>query len=353
MQFDLKASKETESNLRKQVVSIEASVAQNSNKKSFEDAANAAELFDDKITKYEQQISDLTKERDGFVAGLSSTRASAEDALNRLESERLAFAQQLKAEKDAVANTSATADAKMLEFQSRMNQVEAERDTLSKQLDDYRASTDAQIEELKLEHVRAIEENVAAAASAPDINVDAIVVARNRFESDLELCTHELAEAKGALKALQDERDAERSRLSLFEEPITGDLAELEPAPTAPCDVDAIEPACSTMWHSYCSIKGDMDRRVVVTSALLSELNTSEVTLSRAVPAFVHGNGSYANVTAATDAVAVRMENKVANLVKVVSSDITNAITNERKKTLFASGKTQDQVDEEIRKLFE
>ena len=346
MQADLKSSKDSEMALKKHVTKLETNVAAHAtSKRSFEEAAQKAEQFDEKIVSLESQLSSLTKERDALVLELSKTNASAEDKLKLLSSERDEFASQLKAEKDAAACTAAASESKMLELQKLMNTVESERDSLSQRLESEKAQTEARINEVKTQYEEALEKSQSQTA-----NVDAIIEARNRFQAELELSTHELAEAKQALQAMRAEREANQPDLMFFEEtlPTESDANATVGFSAASTDVFVAENDYSVHPSHGLSRGHPLDSKIASVAARFKSQGI-DVSIARAGPA---GDIHTESLTSmAMDTSAASADAKVTELVKSVSLDITSACARGRTKYLLAMDVPKEQVEKEMNEL--
>jgi archaellum component FlaC len=350
MQADLKSSKETENKLRVYAGQLETASTQKSQKLSFEEAAKQAEKFDTKLSSCEAQIAKLVRERDLLSTDLATESAKAEGALATLSAVKAELAAQIKSEKDAVASTAAGAESKIIEMQKQLSAIEHERDSLSMQLESTTKETAAQIEELDLKHKNAIEE-----IDSANSNVDAIVETRNRFQAELEISTHQLAEAKQELEALKNAHSSlVPSDMMFFEESVShADGFVTATSATKPSY--AFNSTSTTTPNAFALPRrpNKMEAKIAANAAMLAELGVGDCSfVPRAGPANNPFPSDFAAQTAvanaetgsaATEADAAT-DSKVSSLVKSVSMDITSACAHHRRIYLEAMEIPEDEI---------
>ena len=389
MQAELKTCKDLEGKLRSYVSELEAASADRSDKRSFEEAVKEAEDFDRKISGLEMQIASLSEEKMRIAVKLDG-----------YSNERCELMAQLKVEKDAASSTAAGAEARIMDAQRRLEAVEHERDTLAKDIESQRDQTDARIEEIASKHRDALErialadaavnsltkqlesekqdtgarmeeleskhkEALEQAASA-SANVDAIVEARNRFQSELEISTHELAEARAALKAFKKASDeAEKADTAdtaggAVEVPV--DLmrfdasAEGEMCGEVPLVAEAANVASRVVPATSASLTrrpNKLDAKIAAVAANYVELGISPF-VARAGPAG-GPNAHFDMDTGATSAAATGsgapQDQNVVELIKSISLDITDACAAHRRQYLEAMDLPESEIVEQMEEL--
>ena len=336
MQADLKSRKDSEIKLRTYVGELEAISSQKLQKISFEDAANQAEQFDQKLSNIETQLCKMAEEKNLLANELTKARAMADDAVSVLSTERASFSELIKAEKDAVASTAAAAEAKMVDLRQQVNEVEGERDLLSRHLETHKEHATAQIQDLEVQCKAAAEEAASAKVSAAEI-----AETRDRVQSQIKLSAHlrcQLNEANQTLAALQDAKALQSTDMMFFEDDAVDENSA--PSDTANCEPNRV---------LYGGHHNDRNRKISYRrrSALEAKIAAStsmQPSIARAGPA----NDMALIITGATSA---SMDAKVSSLVKSVSMDITDACAHHRRQYLQAMQIPDEEIEKEMNEL--